>query len=435
MTHIAQEPQAIDPDTAADGKADPPLSRNRAFQLLWGSQFLSTIGTRTSRLSYPLLVLAVLGSPADASLVSAALTLPMPLLYLLAGALVDRTGHKRVLLLCEGVRALALGSVAVAIFLRSVSLWQLIVVAFVEGSCFVFFQLAEAALVPRVVPGGQLASAIAANQARTSGAELVGQPLGGLLFGLGWAVPFLADAASYLASFIALLGLRIPARVMSGAEVRPVGRRGLAHDLLAGLRWFARQREAIALAVVIGLVNLLFAALPLVMIVRARDSGSNPEAIGWMFAMLSCGAIIGAAAAPWLSRRVNRRLYLCLSPWFWSLCVLALSASSRPLLLGGIVGVAMLAAPTFNVITSSYWYRVTPDELQARSQSVLRLITWGALPLGSLTAGWLTRWPTSQAILVLALAMAIVATGMLGVSVVLRKATALSPATSQAMWS
>jgi MFS family permease len=134
-------------------------------------------------LSYPLLVLAVLGSPADASLVSAALTLPMPLLYLVAGRLVDRCGHKRVLLLCEGIRTVALGTVAVTTFLGTVHLLQLIVVAFVEGSCFIFFQLAEAALLPRVVPKDQLGSVIAANQARTSGAELVGQPLGGPVSG------------------------------------------------------------------------------------------------------------------------------------------------------------------------------------------------------------------------------------------------------------
>lgn len=429
MAQTSHESQAVGPHPVPEDRATRPLSRNRSFQLLWTSQFLSTIGTRTSRLSYPLLVLAAIGSPGDASLISAALTLPMPLLYLVAGVLVDRCGHKRVLLLCEGVRAVTLGSVAVAVLAGRVHVLALIVAAFVEGSCFVFFQLAEAALLPRVVPGDQLAPAVAANQARTSGAELVGQPLGGLLFGLGWAVPFLADAVSYLVSFIALLGLRIPQRPPPPAFWRRAGtgqveRPGLARDLLAGLRWFTRQRELVALAMVIGLVNLLFAALPLVMIVRARESGSTPEAIGWMFAMLSFGAITGAFVAPRLSRRVNHRRYLCLSPWFWSLCILALSASSQPLLLGGTMGAAMLAAPTFNVITSSYWYRVTPDELQARSQSVLRLISWGTLPLGALSAGWLTRLATSQAIALLALAMAIVAALMSVVSVVLKKATA-----------
>lgn len=395
----------------ADYENARPLSRNRNFQLLWTSQFLSTIGTRTSRLSYPLLVLAVLGSPSDASFVSAALTLPMPLLYLIAGALVDRCGHKRILLLCEFVRAAALGSLAVVIFLGRVHLPQLIVVAFLEGSCFVFFQITEAALIPRTVARNQLPTAIAANQARTSTAELAGQPLGGILFGLGWAVPFLADAISYLVSFTALLGLRL--RTASTGQTSTADHRDrptIGHDLLAGLHWFFTQSELVTLAVLTGLVNLLFTALPLVMIVRAKDHGATPEAIGWMFATLTCGAIAGTFVAPRLSRQVNRRLYLRASPWFWSACILALATTSQPLLLGCIVGAAMLVAPTFNVITSTYWYRVTPDELQARSQSVKRLLSWGTLPLGSLTAGWLTHsTTTATAFVLIAAAMTLVA--------------------------
>lgn len=87
----------------------------------------------------------------------------------------------------------------------------------------------------------------------------------------------------------------------------------------------------------------------------------------------------------------------------------------------------MLAAPTFNVITSTYWYRVTPNELQARSQSVLRLLSWGTLPLGSLTAGWLTHsTTTATAFTVLAAAMALVATGALIGAVLWRRTTRLS---------
>jgi MFS family permease len=424
MTQISAERNTANPD---DHENAGPLSRNRNFQLLWSSQFLSTIGTRTSRLSYPLLVLAVFGSAADASIVSAALTLPMPLLYLVAGALVDRCGHKRILLLCEIVRAAALGSLAIAIFRGSVHLPQLIVVAFLEGSCFVFFQITEAALIPRTVARNQLPSAIAANQARSSAAELVGQPLGGLLFGLGWAVPFFADATSYLVSFTALLRLRLLVNPHHTRTADHRDRPSLRHDFLVGLRWFLRQRELVALAVFIGLVNLLFTALPLVMIVQAKDHGATPGVIGWMFATLTCGAIAGTLLAPRLNRRVHQRLYLCASPWFWSVCILALAMTSRPLLLGCAVGAAMLAAPTFNVITSTYWYRVTPNELQARSHSVLRLLSWGTLPLGSLTAGWLTHsTTTATAFTVLAAAMALVATGALIGAVLWRRTTRLS---------
>ncbi len=377
-----------------DTPSDRPvrLARNRNFQLLWSTQFLSSVGTRTSRLCYPLLVLAALGSPAQASWVSMALTLPMPLFYLSAGAVVDRCGQKRILLVCEVARFVALGSVGAAVLLGTIALPHLMAAAFIEGTCFVFFQITEAALLPRVVPAEQLGPALAANQARGSTAELVGQPLGGFLFGLGWAIPFLVDAASYLVSFAALLGLRVPPR--SAPERGSAGLRG---DFTAGLRWFVGQRELLVLAAFIGLVNLLFTALPLVMIVRVQQGGGGPAATGWMFALLSVGAIAGALVAPRLSRRVNQRVWLWTSPWLWAGCIAALATTHRPLVLGGIVGAAMLTAPTFNVITSTYWYRSTPDELQGRSQSALRMITWGTLPLGSLTAGLLTTHVSTTA--------------------------------------
>src|SRR6266436_6068416 len=123
----------------------PPLRRNRDFILLWSGQAVSTIGTRVSSLAYPLLVLALTHSPAKAGIVGFAQALPYMLFYLPAGALVDRWNRKRVMLIADAGRALALGSLALVLAFGSLSLAQIIVVAFVEGSLFVFFSLAESA--------------------------------------------------------------------------------------------------------------------------------------------------------------------------------------------------------------------------------------------------------------------------------------------------
>jgi MFS family permease len=119
------------------------------------------------------------------------------LFYLPAGALVDRWNRKRVMLIADAGRALALGSLALVLAVGSLSLAQIIVVAFVEGSLFVFFSLAESAALPQIVPKEQLPTAVAQNQARVQGADLVGQPLGGALFGISRLLPFAADAVSY----------------------------------------------------------------------------------------------------------------------------------------------------------------------------------------------------------------------------------------------
>src|SRR5439155_11282266 len=89
------------------------------------------------------------------------------------------------------------GSIGIAIAFGSPSLAQIIAVAFVEGSCFVLFRLSESSALPRIVPRQQLPTAIAQNQAREQGADLAGQPLGGVMFALSRSLPFLFDASSY----------------------------------------------------------------------------------------------------------------------------------------------------------------------------------------------------------------------------------------------
>jgi MFS family permease len=144
-----------------------PLWRNRDFLLLWTGQVVSTIGTRVSGLAYPLVVLAITGSAAQAGLVAAAQTAPFLIWFLPAGALVDRWPRKRIMLAADAGRAVALASVAVAVLLGRIMIGYLIVVAFAEGTLYVFFLLAETAALPYVVPKPQLPTAVAQNRGRT----------------------------------------------------------------------------------------------------------------------------------------------------------------------------------------------------------------------------------------------------------------------------
>ena len=88
------------------------LWRNRDFMLLWCGQVVSSVGSRVSMLAFPLLVLAITHSPAQAGLIGALRGLPYALFILPAGALIDRWNRKRVMIICDTGRALALGSIA-----------------------------------------------------------------------------------------------------------------------------------------------------------------------------------------------------------------------------------------------------------------------------------------------------------------------------------
>ncbi|GAA0898813.1 MFS transporter [Virgisporangium ochraceum] len=385
------------------------LWRNRDFMLLWSGQVVSTLGTRISGIAYPLLVLALTGSPAQAGLVGFAQGLPFLVWFLPAGALVDRWPRKRVMLVADLGRGLALGTVAAAVLVDRITVAHLLLVAFVEGTLYVFFLLAEGAALPHVVPRPQLSTAIAQNQARDQGADLVGQPLGGFLFGLGHAVPFVVDAVSYLVAFVALLPIR------PVLEDRPAAaRRHLVAEIAEGVRWLWRQRMIRTLVGLIALSNFTFNALFLVIIVRARDLGASPLAIGLLLGTFGVGALVGALAAPVVQRRVAPNVVLVGSLWVWPLLLVLLAVAPNLFLLAAVCALGTLVGPVFNVVVAAYRYALTPDRLQGRVSSVGRLVAWGTLPLGALVGGLAVERfgavPTFAGLAVVAVAVAVAGT-------------------------
>ena len=347
---------------------------------------VSTVGTRITSLAYPLLVLALTRSPAKAGIVGFAQTLPFLLLYLPAGALVDRWNRKWVMLASDAGRALALGSIAIALALGRLGLLQIALVAFVEGSLYVFFQLAETAALPNVVPKPQLANAIAQNQARDQGADLAGQPLGGLLFGISQLLPFAFDAVSYTVSFTTLLLVR--AQLQQRRERAPTRLRA---EVLEGLAWLWRQRFLRSIALLIGATNFVHSALPLLVIIRAKELGASPALIGVLFAFFGIGAIAGALVGPWVQRHLHARTVVIGWLWVWAAEAALLIVMPNALALGMMLGAGSVFGVSFNVVTATYRYALVPDRLQARTTSVVRLIAWGTIPLAQLVAGLLAE--------------------------------------------
>jgi predicted MFS family arabinose efflux permease len=385
--------------------APPPLRRNRDFLLLWSGQVVSTVGSEVSQLAYPLLVLALTHSARDAGIVGFARALPFLLLYLPAGAYVDRWDRKRVMLVADAGRALALGSVAIWLAVGRPPLAWLAITSFVEGSLFVFFQLSESAALPQIVPKEQLPQAIAQNQARMQGAGLVGSPLGGALYGLSRLLPFAADAFSYAVSFVSLLFVR-PA--LQG-EREPT-RRTLQIEIGEGLGWLRRQPFMRAITACVAGTNFVHQALSLVLIVRLRNLGASSALIGAVFAIIAVGSIAGALAGPWVQRRVPPRVVVLGSLWIWPVQTAALFLLGSPVAIGIITAVAYTAGPVFNVVVGAYRYALVPERLYARVASASLLFAWGSIPLGSLFAGYgIAAWGARPMLLVLAAILLVIA--------------------------
>lgn len=370
-----------------EGSEPEPLIRNRNFLILWSGQAVSALGSRISRIAFPLLVLAITRSPAAAGLAGFANGVPFVLVGLLAGGMVDRVDRKRIMVLCDAGRCIALASIAVALWLGSLTLVQILVVAFVEGSLAIFFSVAETSALPQIVTNRQVSFALAQNEARAQAASLIGQPLGGLLFGIGMALPFVADSVSYAASVVSLLFVR--ARFQQ-ERTEPRGR--ILKELAEGVAWLWRQPLLRAMVLVVAAGNILVPGVSLTVIVLAKREGAPSSLIGLIFGVVGVGALIGAILTPLIQRRFSPTTILIAANWVWAALTPLLILAPHPLVLGVIFGLMWILLPAWDVVIDAYILRVTPDRLRGRINSLGLLVAWGALPLGSILSGVMNQW-------------------------------------------
>jgi predicted MFS family arabinose efflux permease len=391
-----------------------PLRRNRDFQLLWGGQAVSLLGSQTSKIAYPLLVLAMTGSPAKAGIAGFAAMLGYLLFPLPAGGLADRYDRKRIMIGCDAIRLLAVGSIAVAGWAAHITYVQVLVAGFAEGAATVFFGVAQRAALPMLVDPSQRSMAVSQNEARQNAAQLAGPALGGTLFGLSRAAPFAADALSYLASLVTLPFIKTPMQPASAASAAPAGPAGpalpafrkLRAELGEGLAFTWRQPFLRYSAFFAASVNMLLQVLTLGLIVLARHDGASAAQIGLIVGCMGAGGLVGAFAAPWVQRRIPAGLTITGCMWTWAVLLVLIVLVRVPLWLCPIVTVLGFVGPSWNVSVQTYRMQITPNELLGRTSSVALQIAWGVIPLGSLLAGFLLQ------VLSPAAAMTVVAAGM-----------------------
>ena len=360
-----------------------PLRKNRDFVLLQLGQALSTIGSSMTQIAYPLLVLATTHSPAKAGIVGFANILPYALFALFAGVVADRWNRKHVMILMDVVRALGAISIVVALALDQLTFAHVCIVAFLEGSAFVFFNIAEVGALRSVVPPKQLPDAAAAEQARFATVTLLGPPLGGVLFGIARALPFLADAVSYVFSVVSLLWMRTPFQQPRERDTTP-----LRAQIKEGIGWLWKQKYLRTSALIFAGDNFVFQAIFLIFVVVARRQGLSSGTIGLLIAAFGTAGLLGSLVAPRAAKTFSMRSIMLLNQWLNGLFVLFILFASPYVLVACVLPVAFVG-PWLNAVVIGYRTAVTPDHLVGRVSSVARNIALVAQPLGPLAAGLL----------------------------------------------
>lgn len=415
--------EAVDRNGEQEARRSP-LSRNRDYLLVWTGGAVSLLGSELSVVAYPLLALTMTGSATQAGLIGTFALLGRVIFRLPAGALVDRWDRRKTMLASDALRGAIMVAVAVALVADRLTFQQLVIAAFCENALGEVFRPAATAAVRRVVDPAQMPEVISKSEARSFGAMVAGPPLGGLLYSVAVYLPFVGDALSYAYSFISTLFVRTPLRPQIPESAGPVG---LFEQLTGGLRWIWAHRPIRCMILSAAGFNFVFAGLFLTVVVAARSSGATSGQIGIMLGMASAGGFVGSFVAVRLAsyRRPSRLLLTIM--WTTAAVIPVMAIDQNPYILGALLALTLVLAPTANTIIVSLQVARTPDHFQGRVDAAGEFIATSASPAAPLIAGILITAVGSPTTLVITgLAMLFIAL-VTSVSRTMRTIPALMP--------
>ncbi|MGW3008314.1 MFS transporter [Streptomyces sp. NPDC001219] len=371
--------------------AAPLPQARRDLRLFWWAGTCDALGSQTSGLVLPLLLLTLGRSPAEVGALaglSAAATL---LLGPFAAVPADRGARKRLMVASALVSAAAMGGVTVAVAAGPVPLAALIAAVLVERCATSCYEAAALGTVALVCPPAEHRRVLSRLQAGERAALVVGPALGGLLFQAERWLPFLADALSYAVAAGCICALRSP--LAPRREQRPPavrerrGWRGRVAEAGAGLA-LIRRVPFLRLALLwISGVNALLVALYYTTVFALQDHGRGAAPLGLVLALAGAAGLAGALAAPRIAGRRSAGRLLVTVSWLMVPPAAALATAREAWHFGLLFGLLCLLTPVATVALQARIIQVVPLGLQARTGTVLATVSGAAAAVAPALAG------------------------------------------------
>jgi MFS family permease len=360
----------------------------RSFRLLWAAAAASNIGDGLRITALPLLATTVTTDARAIAGVTIAERIPWLIFILPGGAWADRYDRRMLRVWLDLVRGVVMASLVYTIAVHQLTIVAIYVVTALLASAEAIVDSSSTALVPATVEAYDLVRAgsrLSSTQVLTN--ELIGPPLGGLLFGLAMIVPFGVDAASFFTA--SLIMLMLPGNFQPGPEKS--ARAPLRREIGEGFRWLWRHRLLRNLSLIsMVLATAAFVGNSVFVLFATQTLKLSGFGFGLLLVPGAVGGIIGSMLASRL-RRYPLRVVL-FAAIFTSGVVTALTAAvSSPLLASLLWGTASLTSMIWIVLTVALRQRVIPKHLLGRVGASYRFLMFAGMPFGALLGGFLAE--------------------------------------------
>jgi MFS family permease len=365
-----------------------PRDLGRDFRWLWASATVSNLGDGVLLAAGPLLVTTVSNEPIAVAAAVFLQQLPWVLFGIPAGAIVDRVDRRRMTIGVNALRAVVLTVLAAAIFAGAANLAIVLSTMFILGTAEMFADNAGSALIATRVPKDRLGLA----NSRFIGSniltnQLVGPPIGAVLFGLGMALPFGVDAVCALAG--AVLVIRV---TTTEVPREPTGPTHLRREIADGIRWLQRHPPVRTLALTIFVFNVTFWAAYSLYVLLARDRlGLDELGYGLLLTAGAVGGLIGSVAYPTLERRFSLATLMRGGLLLETVTHLILATTTSAIVVAATMLLFGVHTTVWGTTSSTVRQRAVPASLLGRVTSVYMLGSIGGASIGAVIGGILAQ--------------------------------------------
>jgi MFS family permease len=346
--------------------------RRRDFRLLFAGQLVSLLGSQVTFVAVPFQVYQLTRSSLAVGAVGAIEIGPVLAFAFLGGALADAHDRRLMVLLTEVAFALLSALLLADALLPAPLLWPIYVIAALQAGLYALQRPSLDALLPRLVPTGELTAAGALTTLRGTIGLIGGPALAGVLIaGAGLPATYGVDVLSFAVSLAALALMRATPPAL-GAE-RPSLRR-----VVEGLRYASRRPDLIG-TYVVDMVAMFF-GMPEALFPAIAAGLGGPRVLGLLFSMSAVGALVATATSGWTGRvhRGGWGVILAASAWGLAIAGFGLAASLPLALL--CLAAAGAADAISGIFRTAIWNRTIPDALRGRLASI-ELLSYSSGPL------------------------------------------------------
>ncbi len=396
-------------DTAAKKEKKPKVRLGANYWKLWSSSVVSNLGDGVAMIAYPWLASAITRNAVLIALIAVVQRLPWLLFTLPAGVITDRVDRRKLMFWMNALRTIVTIVVAIVVLGQSSTLpapdeitgsldvatnWTLyltlLLAALVFGMAEVLYDNAAQTILPAIVEPEGLERA----NGNLWGAEMVmnsfiGPPLGSVLIGVAFALPFFFDAGSFAISAALLLLVAGTFRV-DRDEGELSAKVDWWGEMKEGVTWLWRHPLLRSMAIILGMLNALGSLVFATLVLFAQEIlGVTAFVFAILGAAGAIGGVLGSILAPRISKTIGSgtSLYLTFVAAIVTTAIIGFSSSWIVVFVN--FGIFSFFGVLWNVITVSLRQTIIPDHLLGRVNSVYRFFAWGMMPIGLAAGGLL----------------------------------------------